>query len=392
MGRNRYRQPRGFVRGPRVADKMTPEYLAFADSAMTAERAGDLETALEYHRGVPMFARSSHRMLLTQLVDLAGEMTPWLWARWAAYLTTRAEDRGTRSGQIVRAAQEYVVNMFHAVEWQRMYDEGEDPVPLHARVVGEDWTYHQVCTFELGGLEAFLDDLATGRLAEASALAREWCDARMGGYRLEASGPLDLRVRDLATGEILDLLDLGAATHAREGGWLLGRLVPSGTSPALMFDSRPLPVDERTAYAVAGAEARGGWITALVDAIGDGRLDPDLLTSEDRELVTDVPALALLRAGTRPNALPSALSGLKRGRDEIGRAAFRILRDAADGAWQPPLAAYVAAAVMTPHGFAEAQRVLKAGPDVWEPWARLTPDPARSRLRRLSAPWTSTAA
>lgn len=363
---------------------MTLEHLAFVESANAAERAGDAATALEYHQGIPMFSRSAHRVLLTQLVGLAEEMTPWLWARWAAYQATRAEDRGTMCGDIVKTAQERVITAFHAAEWERMYIEGRDPVPYLARVLGQDWVYHQICTFDLGGLETFLDELATGRLSEEGRLAREWCQTSMGGYQLVSSEPWTLRVRDLASGDVLDLLDLGAAVHAREGGWLVGRMVPSGGSPAWMFDSRPLPVDQRTAEAIAADGTQ--WVTVLADAIGTGGVDREVLSSEDRELATDVPGLALLEAGTRPTALASARAGLRSGRDEIGRVAFRILREAAHGRWDPARAVYVAAAAVHPHGFAEARRMLMARPDVWEPWVALTPEPARSRLRRLGTP------
>src|SRR5918994_257848 len=103
----------GFTRGPRIADLMTREYVSFLDSSLAAERCGDAETALEYYRGIPMFTRSRHNYLLTQLTGLAEEMTPWLWARWAAYQCTRAEDAGTESGFITRAAIDYTIKTFY---------------------------------------------------------------------------------------------------------------------------------------------------------------------------------------------------------------------------------------------------------------------------------------
>ncbi|HEY0951208.1 hypothetical protein, partial [Nocardioides sp.] len=267
----------GFRRGRRVSDLMTRDYYAFAESSFAAERAGDAASALEYHQGVPMFRRSSHRVVLEQLVGLAEEMTPWLWARWAAYQCTRAEDHGTESGAIARAALDYTIRMFHGDDLVHAYETGGDPVRVTAQVLGESWVYHQVCTYELGGLESFLDTLATGRLAEEGGLARSWTGAGMGGYRLESAAPGRLAVRDLATDDSIDLLDLGAHVHADAGGWLIGRLVPSGTDAALMFDTRPVPVDRQTAVEVAGDRSRGAWIKALVDGIDDGRVDPAVL-------------------------------------------------------------------------------------------------------------------
>lgn len=376
----------GFTRGPRIADLMTREYDAFFESSQAAERSGDAAMALEYHRGIPLFARSSHVAILGQLADLADEMTPWLWARWAAYQSTRAEDPGTQSCLITRAALDYTLQMFYDDQMLEAYDEGRDPMEVIKWVVGEDWIYHQLCTFELGGLSEFLDHLAGGRLAEQSAVARSWVGARMGGFRVEQSGTGQLVVRDLATRQQVGLLDLGARVHADPGGHLVGRLVPSGTSPGLMFDTRPLPVDEQTAREAA-VSVRGEWITTLARAIGEGRLDRSALQSEDRELVTDVPGLAMLDAGTPAGDRARVLEQLRDGRDEVGRAAYRILRSVADATFGPDgLAPYVAAAAVNPHGYDEARRQLVAAgqQERWGHWAGLVPDPARGRLERLA--------
>lgn len=365
---------------------MTREHYAFVESSYAAERAGDAATALEYHQGIPMFLRGAHRVILTQLADLADEMTPWLWARWAAYQCTRAEDAGTRSGLVTRTALDYTLAMFYDDALDEVYRTGGDPVRLTARVAGEDWAYHQVCTYELHGFEQFLDTMVTGRLAEECALARSWTGALMGGYRVETTAPGRLVVRDLAANRPVELLGLGAQVHADADGWLIGRLVPSGTTPSLMFDTRPLPVDQQTAVEASTGDRRGAWVTALRSAIDDGRIDRSLLQSEDRELVTDVPSLALLERGTPPAALAHTLDQLRSGRDEIGRAALRVLRDVAQGSFGgDDDAPYVAAAVANVHGYAEARRHL-VRPEhraAWEHWVPLVTEPARGRLVRL---------
>lgn len=385
--RNRPTRTPGFARGKRVSDLMTREHVSFFDSSLAAERAGDAATALEYHRGVPMFTRSGHVVRLEQLTGLSEEMTPWMWARWAAYQCTRAEDPGTPIGRIHRSALNYTVNMFHTEEMEQLFATGGDPIQVFARTVGEDWVFHQVCTYALGGLRAFLETVPTGRLAEECGLARRWVGARMSGYRLEPTGPGELVVRDLAADRSLELLDLGARVHAGEGGWLVGRLVPSGTTPSLMFDTRPLPVDETTARAASTGDRRGAWITALTRAIDERRFDPDLLQSEDRELVTDVPSLGLVEVATAPAALSATLAQLADGRDEVGRAAFRVLRSAMQGTLgSDELAPYVAASVVNAHAWDEAGRQL-VHPDhqsVCAHWADLVPDPARSRLTLLA--------
>lgn len=381
----RHRPPQGFGRKPRIADLMTREYDAFLASSMAAERAGDAATALEYHRGIPMFRRSPHIALLAQLADVVGAMPPWAWARWAAYQCTRAEDPGTRSGEITRFAINYTVRMFHADSMQELYDAHDDPAWFLGLTIGQDWALHQLCTFELGGLEVFLDELAAGRLAEEAGLAREWLGCRMSGYRLERSGPLGLTACDVATGTTTDVLDLGA--DLRAGDFVIGRMVPSGTGSGWMFDTRPLAVDERTAREAAeGAGVRGRWVSALSDAIEAGRMQPEALRREDRELLTDVPSLHLVEAGTDRAALPSTLAALREGRDEVGRAAFRILRSVVEGSFGPAAdAPYVGAAALNPHGFAEARRLLGPATTDLEPWAARVPEPARSRLRQLAA-------
>ncbi|GAA2147081.1 hypothetical protein GCM10009844_23950 [Nocardioides koreensis] len=366
---------------------MTREYAAFVESATAAERSGDAETALEYHQGVPMFRRSAHRVVLTQLADLSDEMTPWLWARWAAYQCTRVEDPDTLGKVTSQLALDYTVRVFHTDELARAWEVGDDPVKLLATTAGEDWAYHQTCTFELLGLELFLNSMADARLAEGCALAREWVGATMSGYRVESVIPGRLVVRDLGEDRPVEVLDLGAGLLG-VGGRLIGRLVPSGTTPALMFDTRPLPVDEQTAVAAATGDRRSAWIAALEQAFAEERLERSMLRSADRELVTDVPSLSLLERGTSPAALASTRQQLARGRDEIGRAAYRVLRAVTEGTFGTEAdAPYVAAAVLNPHGFAEAQAQLvdPGHRGAWEHWARLVPAPAQGRLTRLAA-------
>lgn len=364
---------------------MTREHDAFLASSLAAERTGDAATALEYHQGIPMFRRSAHVVLLAQLADVAEQLTPWAWARWAAYQCTRADGPGTTSGAIVRFALNYVVRMFHADTMQELYDAHDDPAQFLGLTMGEDWAFHQLCTFELGGLEVFMTELARGRLADEAGLAREWSGARMSGYRLERSGPLGLSACDLATGTTTDLLDLGADLGS--GGFVLGRIVPSGTEPARMFDTWPLEVDEETARAAAEAvSVRAGWVTALSGAIEAGRMRPEALRREDRELLTDIPSLHLVGAGTDRAALASTMASLRQGRDEVGRAAFRILRSASEGSLGPNVQApYVGAAALNPHGFRESRRLLRGTTSELAAWAAGVPEPARSRLSQLAA-------
>ncbi|KQT90786.1 hypothetical protein ASG49_13670 [Marmoricola sp. Leaf446] len=384
----------GLVREPRIADLMKPDHERFVESSRAAERAGDAATALEFHVGVPMFTRGAHTVMLRQLAGLsADEMTPWLWARWAAYQCTRAEETTHELGLVVRSAVQVVLDVFYAERLAEAHATGRDWMPVVAGVLGDSWLFHQLCAYELEGLSGFLEVLATDELLEHSDLARAWSDATMGGYRLDAAD--GLVVEDLASGEERRLLDLGAGVAAGVGDsigspteptprWVIGRLVPSGTDPAWMFDTRPVAVDEQTAREVAAGE-NVEWLGAVHRAVRAGRVRPEDFEPEDRELVTDVPSLSLVHLATPRQALPATLDKLARGSDEVGRAAYKILRGVAEGRTDPRITPpVVAAAVLQPHAWDEAQRSLTCHPDTWRAWATLVPEPARSRLQHLA--------
>lgn len=387
----------GFEREPRIADLMTTDHDRFVESSRAAERAGDARTALEFHVGVPMFARGAHAVLLRQLAGLStDEMPPWLWARWAAYQCTRAEEPTHEVWLRVRSAMQYVVDHFYGERLAEAFETGRDYMPVVANVIGRSWLYRQVCTYELGGLSGFLDHLAAGDLRDHSGLARSWVAARMGGYRLDQDAD-GLVAEDLATGEPQELLDIGAGVGPGVAGtivpatdptprWVIGRVVPSGTDPGWMFDTRPIAVDERTAREVA-ASTGTGWMDVVRAAIRAGRLDLRDFEPEDHELVTDVEGLALVRIGTSRAALQATLDKLARGSDEIGRSAFKILEQVARRRTGPEVTPpVVAAAVLQPHAWDEARRAL-VGPaeaEEWRAWADQVTEPARGRLDRLS--------
>jgi hypothetical protein len=366
---------------------MTAELTAFFDRSMAAERVGDAAEALAYHDGIPMFRRSRHRALLTQLAGVREELTPWAWARWIVYQSIRSEDPGSQTGQLLHAAMAEATSRFHGDLMSAAYDRGRDPIQVHARVMGESWGCHQLAVYEYGVLESFLDELAGGELADSAELARAWVRAPMHGYQWERPArPGELRVRDLATDMHLDVLDLGSATVARPSHWVIGRLVPSGTTPALMFDTAPLQVHHETAREVAHCRAPDEWVEVLDDAIASGRMSGSDLLREDYEILTDIPALALVEFGTRRRDLPRVLAQLVEGRDEIGRAAFRILRRAADGSLEDAAAPFVASAVLNAHAHAEAPRLILASGQqpAWIHWAKRVPQPARGRLLRFA--------
>jgi len=375
----------GFRRLPRVADRMTAAHFDLVRRSLAAERAGDAALALELHSSVPALdLRSRHHVLLTELASLGEHLPEWVWARWIAYQAVRCEDPGTRTGSIVRQALTYAVEVFHEDQLADCHADGGDPVRVLAWVASESWLFHQLLVHELGGLERFVDELATGRLAGHADLARSWVGARLGGYQVGASLPGGrLRVHDAAAGAWLEVLDLGARTTAGDEGWVLGRLVPSGVDDLLMFDTPPIGVPEPLARDVAAAAQPWGRVK---DALDEGRLVEHHFMRADHELMTDVLGIDLLRIGTPPADLARVTAQLRSGRDEIPRAAFRLLRRAAEGGVRQSDASHVAAAVLQPAARADAHRMLarEGTYDVWARWAALVHDPARGLLLDLA--------
>jgi hypothetical protein len=204
----------------------------------------------------------------------------------------------------------------------------------------------------------------------------------LSGYGIGVPQPGGLlRVEDLAAESWTDVLDLGTRANvgASGWGWVLGRLVPSGVDDLLMFDTPPIAVPEQVARDVA--EAPKPWLP-VTEALDEGRLVERHFMRADLELVTDVPSIDLLRVGTPPADLERVTAQLRAGRDEIPRAAFRILRRAADGTLKDSDAPHVAAAVLQPAARADARRMLvrEGQYDVWALWAAVVHEPARGLL------------
>lgn len=112
----------------------------------------------------------------------------------------------------------------------------------------------------------------------------------MGGYRVGGVVSGRLRVFDVRSARWHDALDLGTRPHIWSG-WVIGRLVPSGSSGPAMFDRPPLPVPEAVARRVSRA-AHGSWFGVLADSVHAGVLDPDQLLAPRGSMFTDVPPLS----------------------------------------------------------------------------------------------------
>lgn len=363
---------------------MTTELHACVERSAAAERAGDVDAALEWHQAVPMFRKGRHRSILRGLQHLGDALPEWVWARWIVYQSLRCEDGET--GRLAKQLAHAITEAVHPDLLEACFVANGDPVKVLARTLGESWVFHQLAPFEGGVMSSFIDEFAVGRLAEHAELARRWATAPLRGYQLlESTSSGRLIVRGARGGDGIEVLDLGARSCAADG-WVLGRLVPSGVGDAVMFDSPPLAVSERVARRAADHEG-SAWFEVLVRALAAGRLCSQDLMREDYELTTDVMELELLRFGTPARDRARVLQQLRDGRDEIGRAAYRVLERARRGEVAALDQAYVAAALLNVRAFDEMRAQLERTKDAGclADWVERVPEPASSRLGVLFA-------
>lgn len=220
---------------------------------------------------------------------LVGSLLPSRWAGWAARESTRVTSG--RGAEIRQASLDYVTRLFYADQVEQAWQAGESALDrvasLAAHLAARSWIFHQVCAFEMGGLEGFLDGLPTpaestpaeSTAADPTALARRWVPARMGGFRVSGRSRGAVVLTDLASGRCLTAVDLGLR-DVPVGAWVVGRLVASGTTPDLLFESHPVVVDVATARAVASGSLPGSWVTAVKQGIRAGRVERRAFESE----------------------------------------------------------------------------------------------------------------
>lgn len=363
---------------------MTPALYECVEMSLRAERAGDFATALDWYRTVPMFAGNRHGRILEDLAGWGPDLPPWVWMRYLSYTATRCEDGDT--GGLVRGTLRVMVETAHGDLLQACFERGGDPVRVGAQVMGESWAYQQT-VLGVGALLAFLDEHAEGRLAEHGDLARQWAAAPMSGYQLGQSLPgARLQVREAGAVDWTEVLDLGARTGLCLGGWVLGRLVPSGVDDRLMFDMAPLPVPEQLARDVAATTGGGRWSVPLATAQLERRISSDSYLREGYEIGSDVQEIALIEHSCTAAQRSVAVQNWREGRDERRRAAFRLLRRASEGQVVREDQALVAAAALVVQADADVRRTLvrPGQPESWRKWASLVPEPARQRLLTLA--------
>lgn len=268
-----------------VASQMTFDHRVAVEEAAAAELRGDWRHAYERHRSVPMFRQSRHGQDLGLLADLGDEAPDWLVTRFVVGLAHRLEMHGQprRSGRVLQR----VVPVIYP-DAIPMVDIGcEHPEQVGPSIFGADWVVRQADIYDLGGLEDLLaTPAAAGALARAP-LAEQWRLSDVIGYTVLGADAGVLRVAEAVSGEVVELLDLGLTEQVEVGTHVLGRVVPTAVDPGLLFDGRPVPVDEGTARLVA--DDAGRWLRIVAERRLSNDLPSGFSHLGDTSLSADLP-------------------------------------------------------------------------------------------------------
>jgi hypothetical protein len=339
-----------------------------------------------------VIVESPHRFILKDLVD-QGDLAPsWAYSRWCLDLAYRSMLLGEDPRTDV--ALRYVLATLYPESIERAGEDADEWRFLGTRVAGGDHTVQDIALFELGGLADYLTEVAQPELLRRTDRIHEWAEAAVGVYRLEALQGCRRILRDLVSGDRVEVLNIGSG-NAGPGDALIGRVVPITDEPGLMFASHPMWVDDQTAETVAQAmrgEEPLGWLVGLADAMAEGGLPEGFHDTPITPFTSDLPIpevglhheepseagrIVELRAKGHSADVANAIGVL-----EVGLIAAGVSDSAA-----AVVAPHVAAALATPGAYAAAQ-VECTGPDTADAWrvlAGVVPDHLTERCRLLAA-------
>lgn len=259
--------------------------IGLVQAADAAEARGDAAAALEIisrqllDEDGKLFWRPWRLARLEQLVVLEPMLPRWAISRWILDQAAQGLDPSMRRGHAAARAV--------AVELRggRAALPGIDEVDAMSRVMDNDWVYRQLLLFDHGGLAAFLRRGAAADLVAGADRIHEWVGAPMRALRFESREPTMLHWTDLATGEQVEVPNLGAAVLVLPGEHVIGRLVPTSDGP--MFEGIPLRVPGEVAAAVATDPA--DWVGALKRCEADHPDRSSTAIVRGNHLVSDVP-------------------------------------------------------------------------------------------------------
>jgi hypothetical protein len=257
-----------------------------------AERRGDPDEALRLMLTHPeglSFWRPRRYTSVLQMSTLGAVVPSWAASRWV--LGQAVQRFGERHDPVARRRFRRALELAVELRGGSASLPGHDVVDQQCRVMDHDWVYRELFLYDLGGLQHFVDRVATRDLLDRADQVAAWASSPMGGYRLLRRDPGTEVWEDLAGDVVPGTANIGSAVALEPGDCVIGRMVP--IEAGVMFEAAPLPVPE----AVAGRVALEphGWVDAL-------RAGPADLTVAGAQpcsgLLSDVPDGVLWRTLT----------------------------------------------------------------------------------------------
>lgn len=391
--------PKSRKRRPKPSGRTRPSSHAFSDrsaeleelrpwldtmfAADDAERRGQAMEALSLVESRPFdpdgkpFWRPWRISRLLQVVLLGPQLPPWAVSRWIA--AQAHETYGGPGDRRRRRCGELALEIRGGTDGLSIHGETD----AMCKLMDHDWVYRQLFLYELGGLSAFLRQVAPHLLARADHI-HEWCRAPMTALRLVQRSARTVTWERLGDGQRLELDNIGSAALVVPGEHVLGRLVPidGGT----MLDASPLVVSLDVADRVAAEP--GSWWRALM-----GRTDIKTggyefgMVNDVRDVIWE---MALLASGDAVPEADELDAYLARRTLEHARNCLSEARPWGDDAVDPW--ACLRAAVLSPAVAAGLPEVVgPADLEVFEALAPLLAAPADLVCRNLAAELRSAA-
>lgn len=234
-----------------------------------AEARGDAAAALGHYLASPHVDGSPQLHDLEVLSGLGDDVPAWAFSRWVCgqahrWLLFEVDPR-------IRDAVLHTLMTVYLSPDGLNLDDPDELFEIGTRLAVAHWVTAQLLLHDFGGLTDFIDCRATPELLAKAEPMAPWVASSIGGFQIVDVHHDVITLVDLADESLMEVLNIGAATGLVRYETVIGRVVPISTAPGLMFETRPLEVDEQTAHEVAGS-AGLAWLTALYDAVVEGRL------------------------------------------------------------------------------------------------------------------------
>ena len=189
---------------------------------------------------------------LMHLAVLESVLPAWAYSRWILQQAVRWMDASQR-GRFGRAY-DSAVQIAGGPERYLGVDERDSICKL----MDHDWVYRQLVLYEYGGLQHFLDRVASRSLIARADSIRGWASTPMGAYRMVSQSARPVTWWDLVNEREIETINIGCASLVIVDEHVLGRLVPTELGP--MFESVPNVVPTDVAAQVA---LTAEWMSAL---------------------------------------------------------------------------------------------------------------------------------